>query len=60
MSYKGDKMLIIIVIIAAIAIAGIVFLILALTDEDFRSREYFEEKRTRRRERDLNAYKFDD
>lgn len=53
-------MLIIIVIIAAIAIAGIAFLILALTDEDFRSREYFEEKRTRRRERDLNAYKFDD
>ena len=37
-----------------------IILIFALTDEDFRSRECFEEKRTRRRERDLNAYKFDD
>lgn len=53
-------MLIIIIILAVFIIGGITFVILALTDEDFRKRDYFEEKRARRRERDLNAYKFDD
>lgn len=53
-------MLIIIIVIAVLFIAGITFVILSLTDEDVKKMEYFEEKRTRRRERDLNAYKFYD
>ena len=50
-------MFIIIGALVVLVVIGI-YVILALTDDDFRAQDSFEEKRARRREQDLNSYRY--